>query len=389
MIIVVLDSLGVGELPDAKDFGDSGANTLKHTLDSRGALKLPHLESLGLLELVNKSSSTMVRGFYGRMKEISHGKDTTTGHWEMMGLPLKQPLSHFEKGFPPEIMREWESRTGCGYLGNVPASGTAIIDQLGGEHLSTLKPIVYTSADSVFQIAAHEEKFGLERLYEICEETRRLLDQSPYKVGRVIARPFVGQEGSFKRTGNRKDFSLMPPQKTVLDALNENGISVCGVGKIPSIFGYQGITKILEAHNDQEAMEATLAALRSEQQQGVIFTNLNDLDMVFGHRRDVAGYGKQLEVIDAFLPKILRELKDDDLLILTADHGNDPTFKGTDHTREFVPLVLYSPRFENISASQRRLKDRETFSDLGQTVAENFQVSGPSHGKSFLSEIAA
>jgi phosphopentomutase len=323
------------------------------------------------------------------MKEISHGKDTTTGHWEMMGLPLKQPLSHFEKGFPLEIMREWESRTGCGYLGNVPASGTTIIEQLGGEHLRSLKPIVYTSADSVFQIAAHEEKFGLERLYQICEETRRLLDQSPYKVGRVIARPFVGEEGSFKRTGNRKDFSLMPPQKTVLDALNEKGISVCGVGKIPSIFGYQGITKILEAHNDQEALDATLTALRHETQDGVIFTNLNDLDMVFGHRRDVAGYGKQLEIIDAFLPRIFAELKDDDLLILTADHGNDPTFKGTDHTREFVPLILYSPRFENSSSSQRRLKDRETFSDLGQTVAENFQVSGPSHGKSFLSEIAA
>jgi phosphopentomutase len=389
MIIVVLDSLGVGELPDAKAFGDSGANTLKHTLERSGKLKLPNLESLGLLELVSQSTSPSTRGFYSRMKEISHGKDTTTGHWEMMGLPLKQPLSHFEKGFPPEIMREWERLTGCSYLGNVPASGTAIIEQLGGEHLRTLKPIVYTSADSVFQIAAHEEKFGLERLYQICEETRRLLDQSPYKVGRVIARPFVGEEGSFKRTGNRKDFSLMPPQKTVLDALNEKGISVCGVGKIPSIFGYQGITKILEAHNDQEALEATLTALRSEPQEGVIFTNLNDLDMVFGHRRDVAGYGKQLEIIDAFLPKILAELKDDDLLILTADHGNDPTFKGTDHTREFVPLVLYSPRFEKISTSQRRLKDRETFSDLGQTVADNFNVHGPSHGQSFLSEIAS
>jgi len=389
-VIVVLDSLGVGALPDAEKFGDAGAHTLKHTDQGMKGLKIPNLQAMGLLNLSDQPNRgvAQTRAYFSRMMEKSNGKDTTTGHWEMMSLPLEQAMSHFPKGFPPDFMQNWQKETGLGFLGNKPASGTVIIDELGDEHLKTGNPIIYTSADSVFQIAAHEEKFGLERLYKLCEESRKLLDASAFKVGRVIARPFVGMPGSFKRTKNRKDFSIMPPAKTVLDQMKEAGLSVVGVGKIPSIFSYQGITKILEAHNDEEALEATLKALDEEKSAGLIFTNFNDLDMLYGHRRDLPGYGRQLEWIDQGLSKILEKLTNDDCLVITADHGNDPSYKGSDHTREFVPLIIDSPRFQKAATTQKRLIDRNTFSDLGQSLCDNFKISKAKYGESFLSLLA-
>lgn len=387
IIIIVLDSLGVGELPDAKDFGDQGSNTLKHTDAALKPLKIPHLQSLGLFNLIDSDrAAKKTSAFFSRMREISQGKDTTTGHWEMMALPLIKPLSYFPQGFPEDFMEKWTQKTGFGFLGNKPASGTVIIDELGAKHLESGNPIVYTSGDSVFQIAAHEEKFGLDKLYKICEITRELLDEGPFQVGRVIARPFLGAAGTFKRTGNRRDFSLKPPARTVLNELNERSFPVIGIGKIPYIYGFQGITESIEAHNDQEAVDATLEALKKK--AAVVFTNLNDLDMMYGHRRDAVGYGKQLEWIDSQLPRIQSVLTKDDLMIITADHGNDPTYRGTDHTREYVPLLLWSPRFTEEAASKKKLKDRATFSDIGQSLSENFGIPRAPYGESFLSELS-
>lgn len=389
IVLIVLDSCGVGALPDADKFGDVGANTLKNTNENLKGLKMPNFKKLGLFNLIDGAeAATRTSSFFGRMREVSNGKDTTTGHWEMMALPLKQAMSHFPNGFPPELMATWSKTTGCGFLGNKPASGTVIIDELGAEHLKTKNPIVYTSADSVFQIAAHEEAFGLEKLYELCAQTRKILDESTHKVGRVIARPFLGKPGHFKRTQNRRDFSLHPPDQTVLNILKDQGTDVWGIGKIPYIFDFEGITKSLEAHNDDEAISATVTALK-DLKSGLIFTNLNDLDMLYGHRRDAKGYGHHLEWIDSEFPKILSALRQDDCLIVTADHGNDPTFKGTDHTREYVPLLIHSPRFgAEVSAENRRLKDRETFSDIGQSLLDNFGAPAAQHGKSFLDLLA-
>lgn len=388
--ILILDSLGVGELSDADAYGDRGSNTLKHLEDKRGPLKIPNLAKLGLAHIggLQKTLAPETgRAFFSRMKEISKGKDTTTGHWEMMGMPLFEGLSLFPDGFPKKIIDEFKRRTGLEILGNKPASGTEIIDELGAEHLKTGKAIVYTSADSVFQIAWHEEKYGLERLYEICEIARKILDESEFKVGRVIARPFVGTPGSFKRTGNRRDFSLAPWMPSALEYAKERGLSVTGVGKIPYIYDFRGITKPLEAHNDDEAIVATIEALKKEIQSGIIFTNLNDLDMVYGHRRNLEGYAKQLETIDARLPEILKELRSNDLLLIAADHGNDPSFKGTDHTREFVPLLIHSPSFSEMPFKFRQLKDREAFADIGQTICENFGLRELKYGESFLEEL--
>lgn len=385
--ILVFDSLGIGALPDAEKFGDSGANTLGSLLSHRD-LKIPNLRRLGLT-LANQSeppTQEKVSGFFGRMVEISRGKDTTTGHWEMMGLCVETPLSDFPKGFPADLMKVWSEHTGHAYLGNKPASGTVIIEELGAEHLQTKSPIIYTSADSVFQIACHEEIFGLQDLYDLCAKTRKIIDASPFKVGRVIARPFVGKPGSFRRTGNRRDFALDPWAPTALNALRDANVPVVGVGKIPSIYNYSGISEILESHNDQEAIGATLKAL-SETPRGLIFTNLNDLDMLYGHRRDLEGYAKHLEFLDQQLSKILTALKETDLLVLTADHGNDPGFRGTDHTREFVPLLLTSPTWKEGVPESRRLPDRKTFSDLGQTISENFQAKAVGPGTSFLFQL--
>jgi phosphopentomutase len=389
--LVIFDSLGIGELPDASAYDDQGANTLKHLEDRLGALKIPNLMKLGMGaagNLVKTKPVAEVLGYYGRMKEISKGKDTTTGHWEMMGLPLKDGLSLFPKGFPPEILQKFTKRTGLNIIGNKPASGTEIIDELGQEHINTGKPIVYTSGDSVLQIAWHEEKFGLQRLYEICEIARKILDESPYKVGRVIARPFIGKErGEFKRTGNRRDFSIAPPGQTALDHLIDAKREVVGIGKIPYIFDFKGVSESIEAHNDEEALSATVEALKTKTNAALIFTNLNDLDMVYGHRRNVEGYARHLEHLDAELPKILKVLQTDDLLLISADHGNDTTYKGTDHTREFVPLLAYSPSFGSADLSKRKLSDRETFSDIGQSICDNFSATPIDFGKSFLKDL--
>jgi phosphopentomutase len=389
VVIMVLDSLGVGELPDAADFGDAGASTLAHTHAAMKGLKIPHLAEMGLLALVDSSSTTTsTRSRFMRMMEVSKGKDTTTGHWEMMGLPVTQPMTTFFQGFPADLLKEWSAQTGCNFLGNEVASGTEIIARLGEEHCRTKKPIVYTSADSVFQIAAHEEFFGLQKLYKVCEITRRLLDKSPHKVGRVIARPFLGADAkTFKRTGNRKDYSIEPHGPLVLEACAQAGVSVIGIGKIPSIYNYKGITEKITAHNDQESFEGALQALDRVKGPAVIFTNLNDLDMIYGHRRDAVGYGKQIEWIDSQMPRMLEKLGEDDLLLLTADHGNDPTFKGTDHTREYVPLLAMSPRFAKKSFADARCADRKSMSDLGQSLCENFGLPSWPMGKSFLNEI--
>lgn len=387
--ILVLDSLGVGELLDAADYNDRGANTLLNTYKALGGLQIPHLASLGLLEIVKPGSTSKVRGYYGRMCELSKGKDTATGHWEMMGLVIRDPFHTFLNGFPEDLMKEWSKAVGLGFIGNKAASGTAIIDELGAEHLQTQKPIVYTSADSVFQIAAHEEAFGLKKLHDLCAKTRTFLNQSPYKIGRVIARPFLGQPGSFKRTENRKDYALSPFAKTALDLLLEAGFETWGIGKIPSIYNYHGITKQIEAHNDREALEASLQALRELKRPGLIFSNLNDLDMLYGHRRNVKGYGSQIEFIDSRLGEIMSLISEDDLLILTADHGNDPTYKGSDHTREYTPLLVYNPCFGEAPAQTRKLLERKTFADIGQSLCENYGLQKLSVGESFIGEISA
>lgn len=389
--ILVLDSLGTGALPDANKFGDEGSHTLQHVYD-RTKIKLPHLKRLGLWNAgrVTAEWADQVSGFWTRMRERAHGKDTTTGHWEMMGLTLTEGLTYFPNGFAPDLIQELIERAKLpGILGNKAASGTEIISKLGAEHIRSGKPIVYTSADSVLQIACHEESFGLTRLYDVCRVARGLLDEGDrgLKVGRVIARPFIGTEGNFKRTGNRKDFSLKPPKETSLVQLMEAGIRTFGVGKIPDIYGHEGISDSLESHSDEEALGATLNALALAPNGSVIFTNFNDLDMLYGHRRDVEGYARQLVELDRRLPEILSSLKETDLLLITADHGNDPTFKGTDHTREYVPLLAYSPSFGEDAAQVRELKERATFADLGQSLIENFGLPPMIEGESFLHEL--
>ena len=394
IVLVVLDSLGIGELPDAISFGDSGSNTLQHLFDHRGALATPTLEKMGLLHLVARGPTLKtIPTFITRMREQSQGKDTTTGHWEMMGLILKQGFQTFPNGFPHDFMREWSEKTGIGYLANHTASGTQIIDQLGEEHQKTGKVIVYTSADSVFQIAAHEESFGLDRLYKVCEQTREILNASPFKVGRVIARPFLGNPGAYKRTSNRHDYSAIPPCALVPEVLKNAGVHVMGIGKIPDIFASCGMSESLPGKNESQSAESTLQALRvsaDSKKPTLIFANLNDLDMLYGHRRDAAGYASNLELIDSKLPALLKEINNDDLLVLTADHGNDPTYKGTDHTREYVPLILYSPCFGEGLLEQRHMVDRPSFSDLGATILENFGVSMPRglSGKSLLVDLS-
>lgn len=384
--VVVLDGFGVGSLPDASDFQDEGANTFLHVWKHCKTLKLPQFRALGLFDTAQvEDSLSSENTIYSKMKETSAGKDTTTGHWEMMGLPVAQSFDVFANGFPADLLDDFLKQTGLSsYLGNKAASGTTIIEELGQQHLETGYPIVYTSADSVFQIAWHEELFGLERLYEICETTRKLINESNYRVGRVIARPFVGRKpGEFRRTPNRKDYSLKPHGDTALSRLHQSNYSVIGIGKIPSIFDYVGISEEWKAKSDDEGIEATVQALRQETQEGLIFSNLNDLDMLYGHRRNPTGYGKQLERIDQGLQQICQSLREDDLLVVTSDHGNDPTFKGSDHTREYVPLLMTSGGFQK----RLGLKPRDSFADLGESILENFGLPLLGTGKSFLREM--
>ncbi|SFJ28947.1 phosphopentomutase [Thermoflavimicrobium dichotomicum] len=385
--LIVLDSVGIGALPDAEDYNDRGVHTLGHTAEHQNGLHMPHMMSLGLGNIEPVQGVQPVsepRAHYGKMMEISKGKDTTTGHWEMMGIYTETPFKTYPNGFPAELIQEFERRIGRKVLGNKVASGTEIIAELGEEHMKTGAVIVYTSADSVFQIAAHEEVVPLEELYRICEVARELTLDEKYSVIRVIARPFVGEPGNFTRTANRRDYSVEPPEKTVLNHLAEANWDVIGIGKISDIFAGSGITRSIHTKSNMDGVDQLVRTL-SESFQGLAFVNLVDFDSKYGHRRDPAGYAKALEEFDARVPEILAALKEDDLLIITADHGNDPTHHGTDHTREYTPLLVYSP---TLSPVGKGLGIRRTFADIGATVAENFGVTKPKIGESFLSELS-
>ncbi len=381
---MILDSAGIGAMPDAANWGDAGSDTLGHILESRKVI-LPNLQSLGLgniRSLQNLSATRNPIGNYGKCTLKSNGKDTTTGHWEMAGIILKKAFPTFPEGFPPRIINEFVEKARVpGVLANIPASGTEIIKQFGEEHLRSGKPIVYTSADSVFQIAAHEEIIPIERLYEICHIAREILDGAD-KVGRVIARPFLGTNANdFKRTENRHDYAVPPPPDNLLPLLKDNGLDVVCIGKIASIYDSMGVTEDLTAKNNEQVINVTIKALANNT-KGLIFSNLVDFDMLYGHRRDVEGYAKALEVFDERLPEIFGAMNDDDLLILTADHGNDPTKEGSDHTREYVPLLVYGKS----ARAGVNLGTRQSLSDIGQTIAENFGLE-LKDGGSFLHEV--
>jgi phosphopentomutase len=384
MVLMVLDSAGIGEMPDAGNWGDAGADTLGHILESRKVI-LPNLQALGLGNIRPLKDLPAIEdpsGNYGKCTLKSNGKDTTTGHWEMAGIILKKAFPTFPEGFPPRIIDEFVAQAKLpGVLANIPASGTEIIKQFGEEHVKTGKPIVYTSADSVFQIAAHEEIIPVERLYEICHIAREILDGED-KVGRVIARPFLGATAeTFTRTENRHDYAVPPPPDNLLPLMKENGLDVVCIGKIASIYDSMGVTEDLTAKNNDQAIDQTINALRAGS-RGLIFSNLVDFDMLYGHRRDTEGYAKALEHFDQRLPEIWDAMQEGDLFIITADHGNDPTKEGSDHTREYAPLLVYGK-----SAKRGvNLGTRQSLSDIGQTIAENFGLE-LKDGKSFLNEI--
>jgi phosphopentomutase len=385
IVLLVLDSVGIGEMPDATSWGDAGADTLGHILESRKVV-LPNVQKLGLGNIrpfANLPAVENPTGSYGKCALKSNGKDTTTGHWEIAGIVLDKAFPTFPKGFPERILNRFVREANLpGVLANVAASGTEIIKQFGEQHIKTGKPIVYTSADSVFQIAAHEEIIPIERLYEICETARKILDGAD-KVGRVIARPFVGRDANdFKRTENRHDYAVPPPTDNLLPILQEKGFDVVCIGKIASIYDSCGVTEDLKAKNNNQSIEQTINALNAES-RGLIFSNLVDFDMLYGHRRDVEGYAKSLEDFDIRLPEILGAMRDDDLIVITADHGNDPTFPGSDHTREYTPLLVYGKQAkQNVN-----LGTRESLADIGQTIAENFDLQ-LKDGTSFLREVS-
>ena len=384
-IVIVMDSVGIGELPDASSYGDEGSNTLGN-IAKQIPLKLPTLRSLGLDRLAplgGGAPSSNPRAATGRMAEASAGKDSVTGHWEMMGLVLDRAFPTFPKGFPPDVINEFSRRTGRAVLGNKAASGTAIIDELGLEHMKTGALIVYTSADSVFQIAAHEDVVPVPELYRACEIAYTLVGEG-LGVGRVIARPFVGSPGRFKRTANRRDYALPPPGDTLLDRVKAEGVPVVAIGKIEDLFAGRGITRAIHTASDDEGMDAVEHQME-ELDRGFIFANLVDFDTQYGHRNDVAGYAANLERFDARLAWLLPMLRAGDLLVVTADHGNDPTTRGTDHAREYVPLLVTGLQVR----AGVDLGTRRTFADLGQTIAEAFGVGRLTHGTSFLGEIAA
>ena len=383
--VVVLDSVGIGEAPDAANFGDVGAHTLGHIAEKMNGLTMPHMEALGLANiepLQGMQAAVEPKAYYGKMQEASVGKDTMTGHWEIMGLNIDKPFKVYPEGFPAELIAELEKRTGRKVLCNKPASGTQVIEDFGKEHMETGAIIVYTSADPVLQIAAHEEIIPVEELYKICEIARELTLQPEYLVGRVIARPFIGTPGNFTRTSNRHDYALKPFGRTTMNVLKDTGLDVIAIGKISDIFNGEGVTDAVRTKNNMDGMDKFSEVVRRDF-HGISFLNLVDFDANFGHRRDPLGYGHALQEFDARLPEITEAMTEDDLLIITADHGNDPTFHGTDHTREFVPLIIYSPRFNG----GRELALRETFADIAATIAENFNVEAPAFGKSFLNEL--
>ncbi|MGZ0086222.1 phosphopentomutase [Caldibacillus thermoamylovorans] len=386
VFLIVMDSVGIGEAPDAEKYNDKGADTLGHIAEHRGGLHLPNMAKLGLShirEIKGVPKVDQPLAYYTKMKEASAGKDTMTGHWELMGLRIDKPFRVFPNGFPDELIAELERRTGRKVIGNKPASGTAIIEELGEEHMKTGALIVYTSADSVLQIAAHEQVVPLEELYRVCEIARELTRDEPYMVGRVIARPFIGAPGRFERTANRHDYALKPFGRTVMNELKDAGYDVIAIGKIADIYDNEGVTQSLRTASNMDGMDKLVDTLGIDF-TGLSFVNLVDFDAKYGHRRDPKGYGDALEEFDARLNDVLPRLKEDDLLIITADHGNDPVHHGTDHTREYVPLLVYSPRFQG----GKRLPIRETFADVGATIAANFHVAMPPYGTSFLSELS-
>jgi len=389
IILIVLDSVGIGALPDAVKYKDEGSNTLKNIAGAVKNFDLSNLSKLGLYNLIsipNTNVSNDSLGSYGKMAEESNGKDTTIGHWEITGIITENPLPTYPHGFPKEIIKKYEKIIGTKTLGNYTASGTEIIRELGEKHCETGYPIIYTSADSVFQVAAHEDEkiFGLKRLYQICETARKILVY-PHNVGRVIARPFIGSAGNFRRTPNRCDYSLDPPEETLLDKLKDSGVEVIGIGKIHDIFNGKGLTKSFHTNSNKEGMEKILEAIKNDaSSQQLIFVNLVDFDMLWGHRRDTESYYKGLKEFDDFLPEIFSGMADNDILFITADHGCDPTYtKHTDHTREYVPLLIYGKKIKrNVDVGVRK-----TFADLGQTIADIFAIENLRRGQSFKNNI--
>ncbi|MBQ7371622.1 MAG: phosphopentomutase [Blautia sp.] len=377
VFVVVMDSLGVGAMPDAESFGDIGVNTLGHISESVDTFEMPNLKKLGMSNLTPLKQVAYEEhplGYYGKLREASNSKDTMTGHWEMMGLQITKPFRTFsENGFPPELIRELEERTGHKVIGNKSASGTEILEELAEEEIATGHMIVYTSADSVLQICGNEETFDLQELYRCCEIARELTMKDEWKVGRVIARPYVGKKrGEFKRTSNRHDYALKPIGKTALNALQEQGLDVISVGKINDIFVGEGITRALKSKSSVHGMEQTIE-IAKEDFTGLCFVNLVDFDALWGHRRDPQGYAREIEKFDVNLGILLDALRDDDLLIITADHGNDPTYTGTDHTREKVPFLAYSKSMQESG----ELPEQATFAVIGATIADNFEVPMP------------
>ena len=384
IIILVMDSVGIGHAPDAAKFNDEGSNTLGHIEATAGLIHCPTLRSLGLANIADiKTDETPVMGAYGKMEEVSTGKDTTSGHWEMMGHPVTVPFPTFYDGFPKELMDTFTKETGYGYLGNEVASGTEIIERLGVEHMKTGKPIVYTSADSVFQIAAHEDVIPLEDLYRMCEITRNKVCVGDYYVGRIIARPFIGKPGHFVRTSNRHDYSRMPEHRMVQQELQAAQIPTVAVGKIGDIYAHVGWDESYPTKSNAHGMNVVPYLLGSSFESGLMMVNLVEFDSLYGHRRNVEGYKRAIEDFDYQLSGLLPLLKDDDLLIITADHGNDPTWHGTDHTREHVPLLAYSSSMKGTID----LGLRHSFGDIGQTVLANFGLSPYATGTSFLKDI--
>lgn len=390
VIIFLLDSVGIGELPDAYIYNDIGSDTIGNIARAVDFLEIPNLRSMGYANIRPIKNIPPIKypiANYGKMNEKSKGKDSTTGHWEIAGLFLDKPFPTYPNGFPPEIIQKFEKAIGRKVLGNKVASGTVIINELGDEHVKSGKPIVYTSADSVFQIAAHEEIIPVKELYEICEQAREIL-QGKHGVGRVIARPFLGKDGDYSRTPNRKDFSLQPTSDTILDYIKKSGRTVFGIGKIEDLYAGKGLTDAVHTKNNLDGIKTTIQAIKGEGrvkvEEGLIFTNLVDFDMKWGHRNDFENYAKGLMQFDSFLPEIFKAMKDDDILFITADHGCDPTTKSTDHSREYVPILAYSK-----SAGRGiDLGIRKTFADLGQTIAENFKLPRLKYGESFFKDIS-
>lgn len=379
-IIIVFDGLGAGEMPDADKYGDAGSHTIDNLSRAVGGLKVPNLSALGLghIDGVNEiEKAAEPIGSYGRLREASPGKDTATGHWEMSGVVLDKPFPVFPEGFPPEVMERFTKETGWGWLWGKTASGTEIIERLGEEHLKTGRLIVYTSADSVFQIAAHDEVMPLDDLYRVCEKTRLLADC--YNIGRVIARPFTGRPGKFKRIAARKDYSVPPPGRTMLDDIKAAGLDVIGVGKVGDIFVHRGLTEEIHTSSDAEGIDRTIEAI-DRRRSGLVFTNLVDFDTLYGHRNDAPGYSKALNMIDARIPEVTGRLKERDILFITGDHGCDPTTPSTDHSREHVPVLVYGKRVR----PGVNLGTRKSFSDLGATICHALGARMPANGKSFL-----